>query len=188
MTAPVPLEAVAGAVAAARAHMRVAGSGEDAVLERLARTAFSVGEAFTGAAFIARAHEAVVPAAGVWTPLPVEPVTAITGVSAGGAALPVEAYAVDIDGGGCGWVRASAPAWPRVAVAYEAGLAATWDALPQAVAQGVVLLVQHLWEDRAGASAPPAAVAALWRPWRRMRLANPAKCYFAGTPDLKRRA
>lgn len=172
MTAPVPEAAVAGAVGAAREYLRIAGEGEDAVLARLARTAFALGEAFTGAAFIARAHEEMVAATGLWTPLSVEPVTAVTGVAAGGAVLPVEAYALDIDGDGCGWVRASAPAWPRAAVTYEAGLAADWDALPAPLAQGVVLLVAHLFDQRGGraAAAPPAAVTALWRPWRRLRL------------------
>jgi hypothetical protein len=46
----------------------------------------------------------------------------------------------------------------------------SWDALPPPVAQGVVLLIAHLFADRDGTAAPPAAVAALWRPWRRMRL------------------
>ena len=38
-------------------------------------------------------------------------------------------------------------------------------------ATGVVLLTAHLFDHRGGESAPPAAVTALWRPWRRMRLA-----------------
>ncbi|QDX27374.1 phage gp6-like head-tail connector protein [Sphingomonas suaedae] len=58
----------------------------------------------------------------------------------------------------------------RVAVSYEAGLADNWAGLPPPVAQGVVLLAAHLFEAR-GAQ-PPAVVTALWRPWRRMRLAG----------------
>jgi hypothetical protein len=50
------------------------------------------------------------------------------------------------------------------------GGAATWAAVPPAVAQGVVMLAAYLFlrpdEDRA----PPAAVAALWRPYRRIRI------------------
>ncbi|PAX07004.1 head-tail connector protein [Sphingomonas lenta] len=179
MTAPVPEAAVAGAVAAARAHLRIAGGQEDAVLARLARTAFALAEAFTGAGLIARAHEDVAPAVAAWTPLALEPVRAITGVTGlppgGGApfALPVDAYAVDIDHEGRGWVRVTAPgAAARVAIAYQAGLAADWDALPAPVAQGLVLLMAHLFDERGGrgAGAPPAAVTALWRPWRRIRL------------------
>ena len=173
---PVPGAAVEAAVAAARGYLRVGGTGEDALLATLARAAFGVGEAFTGAPFLLRAQEDLVAATGDWVPLLAEPVSAIAGVTGlpVGAApfvLPPAAYAVDIDSGGRGWVRASPSAGTaRVAVAYTAGLAATWDALPAAVAQGLVLLIAHLFEDRAGATLPPAAVAALWRPWRRMRL------------------
>jgi hypothetical protein len=36
------------------------------------------------------------------------------------------------------------------------------------VAQGVVLLAAHLFEHRGDGATPPAAVAALWRPYRRL--------------------
>jgi len=45
-----------------------------------------------------------------------------------------------------------------------------WDAVPAPVRHGVAMLIQHLAEDRPG-DVPPAAVAALWRPYRRVRLA-----------------
>ncbi|HEX8432984.1 MAG TPA: hypothetical protein VF625_16985 [Longimicrobium sp.] len=176
MSAPVPDAAVAAAAGAARTYLRVADGAEEAALAGFARAAFAMGEAFTGAAFVVRAHEDVAPAAAVWTPLAWEPVTAITGVTAlpvAGApsVLPVGAYAVDIDADGRGWVRVTAsPGAARVAVAYQAGLAATWEALPAAVRQGVVAMTAALFEDRAGLAGPPPAVAALWRPWRRMRL------------------
>ena len=48
--------------------------------------------------------------------------------------------------------------------------AATWDAVPAPIAQGVAMLVAHLFDARGGDAAPPAAVAALWRPWRQVRL------------------
>jgi len=48
-------------------------------------------------------------------------------------------------------------------------------AIPAPVMQGVVLLAVHLFEHRDGAVAPPAAVAALWRPYRRLRLRGEAK-------------
>ena len=48
-------------------------------------------------------------------------------------------------------------------------------AIPAPVLQGVVLLAVHLFEHRDGAAAPPAAVAALWRPYRRLRLLGEGK-------------
>ena len=49
-------------------------------------------------------------------------------------------------------------------------LLASVAAAPGALAQGMVLLVAHLFENRTGEGVPPAAVAALWRPFRRVRL------------------
>ena len=47
---------------------------------------------------------------------------------------------------------------------------AGWDAVPAPVAQGVAMLAAHLFDHRESDALPPAAVAALWRPYRRMRL------------------
>jgi uncharacterized phiE125 gp8 family phage protein len=68
-------------------------------------------------------------------------------------------------------VRISGSTAARVAV--EAGLAEDWNGVPEPLRQGIVRLTAHLYahRDAAGDAGPPAAVAALWRPWRRMRLA-----------------
>jgi len=85
--------------------------------------------------------------------------------------MPIENYAVDIDGDGLGWVRVLQRGEAvRVVVRCTAGVAATWEALPAPLAQGAAALIAHLFDDRAGTAQPPASVAALWRPWRRMRL------------------
>jgi uncharacterized phiE125 gp8 family phage protein len=177
----VPPAALAAAVVEARAFLRLADEAEEALLERLAATAIQLGEAFTGTLLVARTVEDVLPAsAGAWRVLEGAPVSAIvglTGLPSEGApfVMAAEAYAIDVDGDGRGWVRVIAPgAAARVAVSYTAGLAASWDALPAPVTQGVVMLIAHLFTDRDGAQ-PPAAVAALWRPYRRMRLAAEAR-------------
>lgn len=85
--------------------------------------------------------------------------------------LPLSSYAVDIDADGRGWVSVGAPgAAGRVAVSYTAGIAAMWAALPAPLAHGTVALIAHLFDDRAASAQPPAAVAALWRPFRRLQL------------------
>jgi uncharacterized phiE125 gp8 family phage protein len=85
--------------------------------------------------------------------------------------LPAGAYAVDIDAAGDGWVRVTGPGGAkRVRVAYRAGLAAEENGVPEPLRQGIVRLAAHLYGARDQAAAPPAAVTALWRPWRRMRL------------------
>lgn len=156
----IPPAAIAGAVAAAKASLRLEGAREDALLAQLGATALLLAEGFVGRRLIVRDFIDRVPADGVWRRLASEPVTAIAG---GG-------LSVDIDAGGAGWVRAEGGG--VASVTYSAGLAATWDAMPAALAQGVALLAAHLFEHREGDAVPPAAIAALWRPWRRVRVGS----------------
>lgn len=154
----IPSAAIAGAVAAARGVLRLE-EGEDAVLAAMAATALSLAEAFVGQRLIVRQFEDRVAADGAWRRLAAEPVVAVTGD-----------HSADIDADGVGWVRASGGG--LASVTYSAGLAGSWEALPPAIAQGCALLVAWLFEHREGGSAPPAAIAALWRPWRRVRVGS----------------
>lgn len=160
------------AVADVRAFLRMGEGVEQVVLERFVGAAVGLGEQFTGTPFLRRQVEELVEGEG-WRRLRYAPVAAITGVTArplGAAArmLSVDEYAVDIDPDGVGWVRIGGVG--AVTVSYVAGLAASWAEVPAAVAQGVTSLAAHLFEHREGGAAPPAAVAALWRPYRRMTL------------------
>lgn len=174
----VPASVVAELVAAAREFARVDAGEDAALLARLAATAVAAAEAFCGCAIFARLHEDLVAVAPGWQRLRGRPVSAIAGVAALPVAaapfvLPVADYAVDIDAGGDGWVRVPAAGGAgRVAVSYTAGLAADWATCPPALAHGLVLLVAHLHSHREDELAPPAAVAALWRPFRRLQLAE----------------
>ncbi|MCD2325531.1 hypothetical protein LQ953_16050 [Sphingomonas sp. IC-56] len=163
---------LAAARDAAKAHLRIAGSAEDDALTAHVAAALALCEAFTGTSLVTREWQETLPADRGWRRLGTTPVVAIHSVSdAGGVAMPAASYAIDLDAFGQGWVRVTAPGGTRlVRVGYRAGLAAGWDALPAPIAQGVVLLAAHLFEARAIGGAPPAAVAALWRPWRRVRL------------------
>jgi uncharacterized phiE125 gp8 family phage protein len=59
-----------------------------------------------------------------------------------------------------------------VRVTGTAGIATDENGVPEPIRQGVLRLVAHLFSSRDGAGGdPPAAVTALWRPYRRMRLA-----------------
>ena len=161
-------DTIAAAVAAVRAYLRVEGTAEQALLERVAASAVALGEAFTGCVFVRRTVEERVALASGWALLDEQPVAAIAAVlGADGLALPAEAYAVDIDAAGRGWVRLTGSA-QGVTVRYSAGLAEAWTALDPPLAQGCVLLAAHLFEARDAKAMPPAAVAALWRPYRRL--------------------
>lgn len=169
---------LAAARDAVKGYARVAMSDEDALIEGLAATALLLCEAFCGRIGIAREGVETVAVGLDWRRLGASPVRAITsveGMHADGEAfaLPVDAYAIDIDAEGCGRVRITSPgAASRVRVVYQAGLAADWEALPDPLRQGAVRLATHLYahRDDAREGPPPAAVAALWRPWRRVGL------------------
>lgn len=103
--AAIPQAAIAGAVAAARAQMRLTDGAEEALLARLAASAILLGEAFTGCLFVRRAVEEGMPVGG-WRALEMLPVTAISAVrDEAGVAVPAAGHAVDIDAEGRGWVR-----------------------------------------------------------------------------------
>ncbi|MBO9574500.1 MAG: phage head-tail connector protein [Sphingobium sp.] len=164
-----PLEAL-------KAYLRISGSHEDALLTDLIRAASDIAERFLGQLLIERGVEEVLDARRDWRALAARPVTGITvlaGVPAEGAdfALPVEAYGVDIDGNGDGWVRVLDAEVRRIRVSYRAGLAVDAAGLPDAIRHGIVRLAGDYHALREGVAAqPPASVAALWRPWRRMHL------------------
>lgn len=161
----------AAAVAAVKALSRIGPDAEDALIGTLAAEAFGLAERFTGQVLIARTVSERIAAAGAWRRLATTPVRAIEGVSAGGAPLPADGFAVDIDGNGDGWVRVGGA--PRVVtVAMRAGLADDWATLPSALQGGIVRLAAYRLDARGGDAAPPAAVSALWRPFRRLRLAE----------------
>jgi len=179
--APLPIP-----IAELKAYLRIAVSDEDALLAALARGAADMCEAFTGQALIEREVAEVLAAATAWTRLGAAPVRAILGVDALAqdgtpTALGPTDYAIDIDAAGDGWVRLLAGGGAkRIRVAYRAGMAADPNGLPEALRHGIVRLAAHLYTRRdpgpgpdAGrpeGAGPPAAVTALWRPWRRLRL------------------
>jgi len=164
------------ALADVKAFLRIGTGEEDALLGALIGSASEVCEAFTGRALLPRDLLETLPASSAWTRFGAAPVRSIDGVETTSAALPADAYAIDIDAAGDGWVRVFGAGGARVVrVAYSAGLAAEAEGLPEAIRHGIVRLAAHLYAERDGepGSGPPAAVTALWRPWRRMPFGYP---------------
>jgi len=172
---PVPLPD--DAVDDVKAYLRIDAPDEDALLASLIATAVSRAESFCGQMLIQRNVVERVPARREWQRLSELPVVAIAQVDGVTGTLttplaPVQ-FAVDIDGDGRGWVRVTDPAVQGLVEAhYAAGLASSWDSLPEALRHAVVRLVAYLYTSRDAAvdSGPPTVVAALLRPYRRMRL------------------
>ena len=162
----------------AQAFLRIETGEEEALLAGLIRTASAVCESFLNQVVIAREFAVDLPASSAWERLSVAPVRSIARVEAiedngtAVAMLPGE-YAVDIDADWIGGVRvASASAVRRVRVNGSAGMADEPNGVPEPIRHGVLRLVGHLFASRDGSDgAPPAAVTALWRPYRKARLA-----------------
>ncbi|WP_068076090.1 head-tail connector protein [Novosphingobium lentum] len=166
-----------------KAWLGVTTTGDDAELIALLRTALELCEGFTGRMPLLSTCEDVLPGCAGWQALSVRPVQTIAGVAALApdgtrSAVSAAGYELDLDAEGGGRVRLLVPISvatlsSRIVVTFTAGLAPTWDSLPDAIRHGVIRLAAHHHTNRdagAGAAEPPATVAALWRPWRRVRV------------------
>ena len=172
------------ALAEAKGLLRAGDAGEDEAIAAMLQSAAELCERFTGQVLIVRGFRQTLRGAADWRRrhgwqrLARTPVRAIGTVETlapdGTAETPAPGhYAVDIDANGDGWIRSADAAGPQLRVAFEAGMAADWEAVPAPLRQGILRLAAHLYTFRtdAGAQAePPAAVTALWRPWRRPHL------------------
>ena len=163
-------------LAEAQAYVRVETGEEEAVLAGLLRTASLMCEQFIGQALVVRGFEERLRASGQWQRLGLSPVRSIGAVALIGdngneTVLPAADYAVDIDASGDGWVRLVRGGEGLVRVQAVAGMATGPNDVPEPLRQGIVRLTAYLFNARDGAGGePPAAVTALWRPYRRMRL------------------
>lgn len=169
------------ALAELKDWLGIANLAEDTQLTTLLRAAIEHCEDFTGHMPLEQDCEAVLPVRSGWQTLGVSPVQAITqvqGIPAEGARfdLPASAYAIDLAADGAGRVRVISPGIAgRIAVRFTAGLATGWNVLPEALRHGILRLAASQYRARESdgldAATPPAAVAALWRPWRQLKLA-----------------
>ena len=164
-------------LAEAQAFVRVETGEEEALLAGLVRTASAVCEAFINQVLIVRDFREDLSASGEWQRLALAPVRSIDlveSVASDGTAagLAANAYAIDVDASGDGWVRLTSDVdATRIRVTASAGIAGGTNELPEPLRHGILRLVGHLFASRDGeAGEPPAAVTALWRPYRRMRL------------------
>lgn len=172
------LVADAFALDAAKTYLRIDGDDEDSAVAAMIATAVEQCEQFTGFAVLRRVMTETLKPLADWqtlSPVPVKAVTGVQGLAIDGstAALNASAYELDLDVDGRGRVRFLAPVLQtRVIVTFEAGLASGWAGIPEGLRQGILRLVSHYHahRERADELGPPAAVWALWRGSRRVRL------------------
>ena len=169
----------AALIAEVRDFVRIDHDADNAAIDAFLRSAASLCEDFTGQMLISRAVTEMLPARNVWQKLgrlPVQAIMSVELVAADGVASPLLAgdYAIDIDSDGIGWVRLQrVEGGSRIRVAYRGGQAAGWEEIPAGLRQGIVRMAGYFYANRDGVDAggPPSAVTALWRPYRRMRMA-----------------
>ncbi|MBS0255829.1 MAG: hypothetical protein JSS36_11640 [Proteobacteria bacterium] len=175
-----PASLPAAALAALKDWLGITVSADDASLGVLLRASLDLCAEFTGMMPLACTVEENLPLGTDWQSLTTRPVLAITGVDGIAldgtrAALGLASYDSEIAADGTARVRIhDGGALTRVAVRFSAGLAPDWDHLPEPLRHGVIRLAAHQYRSRETPGAeplPPASVAALWRPWRRLRLA-----------------
>lgn len=176
-----PAALAPAALAELKDWLGITTAGDDPQLTALLRASLDMCEHFTGTMPLQQDCEEVLGVSADWQSLAARPVQAIAGIDGLPAdgprfALPASNYEVDLGADGTGSVRVNNPGSAgRIAVRFSAGLAASWTGLPDGLRHGVLRLAAFQYRSREDSAAsgplPPAAVAALWRPWRRLRLA-----------------
>ena len=167
------------ALAELKSWLAVRTDQDDALLEARLRAALDMCESFTGTMPLTQVCEEVLPAVQRWTALSASPVAQLLearrmDLSGARPLLEDNGYAFTLAADGRGRLLLTRPvAEQRLVVRYTAGLADDWEMLDAGLRQGIIRLAAHFYGERGAdqqAASPPASVAALWQPWRRLRL------------------
>lgn len=161
--------------------LRIAGGDEeDGLLAGLIAAAVSLCEGFTGQWVMIRQSEwrGLLYGGGTAIRLKSRPLVAVDDVimmeRGQEVALNAAAYRLGGDRAGAATLQlVEGYGWRQMLVRYRAGIAQDRAGVPDALRHGIVRMVQHLYETRdrpVAEQMPPAAVAALWQPWRRIGL------------------
>lgn len=153
-------------------------SNEDGLLVQLLGAALAMCEAFTSKAPLEQRVEESVPAnRGRYRLIsrPAQLLLSVEAIGSDGGRTPIDGslFEFEVDAAGLASIELKSQIEARgIAVQMTAGLAASWPALPKPLRQGIIRLAAFYYRDRDHEKAvqPPASVAALWRPWRVMRL------------------
>lgn len=151
---------------------------QDDVLKSMLRAAADMCENFTGRLPTRALCEEMLTPTTTWIRLGTQPIVTVTeimtvGLSGNRVALDMGTFDIEIGADGTGAIKLQKmPEYNRIAVRYMAGVSDSWSRLDNALKQGIIRLAGHYYRERdeGSAKSPPASVAALWRPYRRMRL------------------
>lgn len=173
-------------LAEVKAHLRLDATEEDAVLGACIVAARQACESFTGLSLISQSWQLYLDA---WPVRPIRlprpPLQAVTAVKVFTndnelTTLDPSLYEVDTRSWP-GRLRSRAPfPWPLVTrplagieITFRAGYGDSWNDVPQALRLGLLMTVAELYENREAAgfaASLPTPIAALWQPYRQVRL------------------
>lgn len=160
-----------------RQWLAISTARDDTLLVQLLHAASALCEGFTRLVPLATQFEELLPAVPGWQQLATRPVREILAVEQiagdGTRTALTTGFETRIDSERRGHVRLAQPAREtHCAVRFAAGLETDWAALPPGLSQGLIRLAAHHYRTRDSGEdgSPPAAIAALWRPFRVLQL------------------
>ena len=169
---------LAPALAELKHWLGITRDADDAQLTALIGAGLEACERFTGLVPMASTIAETIDASHEWArlaPRPIARVAAVETLDPEGTRTPLgeEDYDLHLAGDGSAQLRLRCgPYVSRVVATLEAGLAPDWGSVPDGLRHGILRFAAFLHrEGEQGTGEPPAAIAALWRPWRIMRLA-----------------
>ena len=168
----------AAALAELKQWLAITTPHDDALLANLLTAAHSMCQRFTGIYPLQTTVVETLRASSEWRELSARPVMMVRGVVAQDVygtprILDSGDFALDpVPGGAMRFRLTRACTEPRVEIKYDAGVAADWTQLDDGLRHGIIRYAadQYRKRDNAEEERPPAAVSALWRPWREVRL------------------
>lgn len=178
-----PAEVSASALTDLKNWLGISRPNEDELLRDLLRSSIVLCEAFTGQAPLSQLIEERLPVRAGRNVLYFRPVIAfdeaeLIAQSGIRTAIGPDAFrfSIENDGSAC-FELLDDMVGQAIAVRARIGIAVVWDNVPAPLKQGIIRFAAHQYRDRdrpgsnKAPDTPPAIVAALWRPWRVMRLA-----------------
>ena len=168
----------AAALAELKQWLAITTTHDDELLATLLNGALSMCQRFTGIYPLQTTLAETIPARGDWRSLTAKPallLRSVVALDAYGSPRILASTDFEIDQQADGTMRfrlRRGLSEQRIEIKYDAGLANDWVQLDDGLRHGIVRYAadQYRQRDRADGDRPPAAVSALWRPWRQVRL------------------
>jgi len=172
-------------LAEARDFLRLDSAEEDAILAACIMAARQACESFTGRSLITQSWQLYLdqwPTGPI--PLPRPPLQAVTGIKVFAAdgtetVLQTDDFWIDAAAAPGRLMARSATVLPQpgrrlggIEITYSAGYGDSWNDVPQAIRQGLLMAVANFYENRLVETSGglPLPIAALWQPYRVVRL------------------